>query len=756
VTGDNVTKFTLEPIFGSLPLAICLAVITIAVMLWITPPTENPARRRALVALRAIAALILLVTIFRPTLVRSDNRPAEAALIVAVDTSQSMTLPDGAGQDRWSTQQTAWRALADGVIGTDPTLEVRLTAYDRVSRRIPAEANALDELRPDGDLTDLAAAGLAAIESADGKPIAGIVMLGDGSQTAPQSGAGIGPVIETLHSLGVPFWTVPIGPAGGQTAARDVSIDALSESFQLFAGNEFDLSFQVLTRGLVGVDVPITVTWIASDGTETEAAVRRVAATDANQTIPLSISLIAPEPGTFRLRVEAAPQDGELITTNNLQIAFVDVRAGGGRILYLEGSLRYEQTLLRRSLRRFADLDLTFRPLLADTAARWPIDLDDAFEPGKFDIYILGDLDADALGQDQLRQLAAAVSAGAGLITLGGFQTYGAGGYANSALADVLPIKMDAARRQSINAAKQDRGDQIRGPVSPRMARQHPITDLGGAEPAKTWLQLPELVGANRLLGPKVAPGVEVLLETAEGQPLLVIGQFGQGRTAALAFDSTWRWWRGGQSELHRRFWRQLMLWLLSREESGQPITIELDSRRFAINNSPQFRARVESLGQSRDDVQLTAELIDEQGVVSPLDSSRDDADRAIRGQLPKLAAGFYRLRVRAESPAAKLEPAEIAFQAVNESRELANPMADPVLLTQLAGMTAEHGGAAFRPDDIDDLVDTIKQRRRAAETPTIETVTLGDGPLSGWLMFTLFAGTLSTEWLLRRRWGLA
>ena len=237
---------------------------------------------------------------------------------------------------------------------------------------------------------------------------------------------------------------------------------------------------------MVGVDVPVSLFWIASDGTTTEVAVRSVAASNSNETIPLTIPVTAPIPGTYRLRVEAKPQDGELVTVRNWpQTAFVEVREGGGRILYLEGELRYEQTLLRRSLRRFQDLDLTFRPILKDSSRRWPIDLNDAFQPGKFDIYIIGDLDANALGEKQLGELAEAISEGAGLITLGGFQSYGAGGYATSPLADVIPIKMDRSQRQSIDSKISDRTDQLSGPIPIVLARRHPVTDLGGDDPAQ-------------------------------------------------------------------------------------------------------------------------------------------------------------------------------------------------------------------------------------------------------------------------------
>lgn len=751
-----MTSLTVEPIYGSLPLAILASALTLAVILLVTPPTDSPFQRRWLIALRLTASIVLLLALWRPSVVQTDNRPADAVLVVAVDQSKSMTLPDGHGSDRWSVQTDAWRKLATGLVGVDEALAVRLIGYDRTSRSIDASVSALDDLRPDGALTDLATAGLAAIEAAEGQPITGIILMGDGTQTAPLRGTGVGRVAETFNSLGVPLWTVPIGPAGGQTAARDVAIDSLDESLQLFAGNDANVSFQVLSRGLVGVTVPVSLTWIASDGTTSEVAVRQVTATKSSDAIPLSIQVTAPAPGSYRLRVDVKPQDGELVTTNNVQTAFVDVREGGGRILYLEGSLRNEQVFLRRSLRRFQDLDLEFRTILSDTSRRWPVDLNDALEPGKFDIYIIGDLDADALGNQQLAALAESVSAGAGLITLGGFQTYGAGGYATSPLADVIPIKMDRSRRQSIDAATTGRDDQFYDSISIDLARRHPITDLGGADPAQTWRELPPMVGANRFVGPKIAPGVDVLLQTSDGEPLLVVGQYGRGRTAAVAFDSTWRWWRGGDSDAHRRFWRQLMLWLLSREESGDKIAIEMDARRFAVDDSPQFRASVQSISNQPENVQLVAELISESNEATAIEVTTEGDGRAIRGAMPTVKPGFYRLRVRTAVESTSLQAEELAFQVVDRSREMANPMADPVFLQQLASITADHGGAAFAPEEIDNLIQTIKQRRVAAETPIVEKQRLGDGPLSGWILFTLFAGTLSTEWFLRRRWGLA
>lgn len=760
-----MTSFALEPIYESIPFAICIGILTYAVILLVTPPTQNQSQRRWLMALRVMSATVLLLALLRPALLRTDNRPADAVLVVAVDASRSMTLPDGLGGLRWDAQQQAWRELVAGVTGLE-SLQVRLLAYDAQARKLPAAGpDALVDLQPIGELTDLSSAALATMQAAEGQPIAGVVFMGDGAQTAESTGNGAQRVVETLNSLGVPLWTVPFGPARGETATRDAAIESLQDHYQLFTGNAVDVQFQLSTRGLTGIDVPIRLIWIDENDKQQEVATRSVTPLEATDVQPLSISVVAPSPGSYRLVVQADQQQGEVVTTNNVQTAFVDVREGGGRILYLEGALRLEQARIRQSLRRFQDLDLTYRWIPENTSAAWPIDLAESFQPGKFDIYIIGDLDARALGDSQLGELGEAVSAGAGIVLLGGNQSFGLGGYATSPLASVLPIQMDAARRRSIEQQSLDSKYQLKGPIEIRVTRPHPITQLSGDDSAEVWSGLPPMLGANQLVGAKVAPGVATLLETTQEEPLLVVGQYGRGRTAALAIDSTWRWWHSGQQDAHRRFWRQLTLWLLSREEtSGDNIAIQMDARRFSASKPPAFRASVQTVGSSNAKGDLVAEIVDSAGSITPItastvnrsEQSPASSDQRIRGDIPKLAAGFYQLRVRPAAASSTLAPTEMAFQVIEESRELANPMADPVYLRQLADLTSDHGGASFNPDEISQLVDMIKDRRQRAETPVVQKYRLGDGPISGWILFSIFTATLTTEWFFRRRWGLA
>ena len=154
-----MTSFAFEPIYGSLLLTMAVAAVTVGVILAVTPPTESPTRRRWLISLRLLAAFTLLLAAFRPALFRTDNQLTEAALVIAIDTSRSMTLPDGDGNSRWETQIEIWKSLAGSILGLDGDLDVRLLAYDSQTRTIAVPAvDSLQSELPAGQATDISAA----------------------------------------------------------------------------------------------------------------------------------------------------------------------------------------------------------------------------------------------------------------------------------------------------------------------------------------------------------------------------------------------------------------------------------------------------------------------------------------------------------------------------------------------------------------------------------------------------------------------
>ena len=65
--------------------------------------------------------------------------------------------------------------------------------------------------------------------------------------------------------------------------------------------------------------------------------------------------------------------------------------------------------------------------------------------------------------------------------------------------------------------------------------------------------------------------------------------------------------------------------------------------------------------------------------------------------------------------------------------------------------VTAEAGGAGLAPEELPDLLEKLKERADEFEEEIVETVTLWDS----WPTLLTFVGLLSTEWFLRKRWGL-
>ena len=59
-----------------------------------------------------------------------------------------------------------------------------------------------------------------------------------------------------------------------------------------------------------------------------------------------------------------------------------------------------------------------------------------------------------------------------------------------------------------------------------------------------------------------------MLAESDQKQPLLISQMSGDGRVLAFAGDSTWHWWMRGFDAAHKRFWRQIILWLAKKDEA--------------------------------------------------------------------------------------------------------------------------------------------------------------------------------------------
>ncbi len=170
-----------------------------------------------------------------------------------------------------------------------------------------------------------------------------------------------------------------------------------------------------------------------------------------------------------------------------------------------------------------------------------PVSPPDSFDTSQYVLYVLSDYPAARLRPDQLDHLADCTQRGSGLLMLGGWESFHGrlGEYHRTKLADVLPVVM----------AQNDDRRNFAQPCLVRKTADHPIVaDL-------PW-HTPPAIGGLNAFAPK--PDAATLLQAVpfratlgddgyaftpgHPHPLLVVGQYGQGRTAALATDVAPHW----------------------------------------------------------------------------------------------------------------------------------------------------------------------------------------------------------------------
>ncbi len=742
-------RLSLYPIFDSYLLVAAVALL-LAGLMWFGPNRDKAGqkRRTMLVFLRAAVIALIVLAMLRPTVIYTRTKKQAATLVVLADQSRSMTVPDAVGdKSRWQAMREALDDAAPALANLQQDFELKAYGFDSKLHELSTNYGQLAlPAQPTGQQTAIGAALEDVLRQEAGKRLLGVVLLSDGAQRAyaprdlpPQTAAA------RLKHLGYPIYTFPLGQSRGLGEARDVAVKDLIASPTVFVKNELLISGQVRVDGYVNVSIPVRVLFETAPGKMTVVAQETVKATADGQLLPIKLSYIPQVPGEYKLTLEAVDQPGELVTTNNRLSTFVHVLKGGLNVLYVEGTLRVEEKFIRRALGSSRDIKIDYRRL-DRSAESQPTDLAEWFKPGKYDVYILGDVDSSAFRRDDLAALAECVSRGAGLIMLGGFQSFGPGGYGATPLARVIPVGMDRFERQQ--ADEPVRGDlHWPGPLRmqpTQLGLMHFVLTLAGDRQANAalWAKLPPLEGANKFHD--VAPGAVVLADAGPDKPLLVASSFGEGRVMAFAGDSTWRWWMHGYEAAFKRFWRQIVLWLARKDEAQEgSIWIRMAQRRFAPSQRVEFTVGANSpSGEPIADATFKAEIVLPDGARRPLSLVRQN-DQMTGAYYDAQAAGDYAIEVTATQKDQPLGSTRARFLIFEQDLELDNAAADTATMESLAAMT---GGQSLAPEQLPELIKRLTEETKYLDVQQETKKTFWDT----WAFFLTLVGLLGLEWYLR------
>jgi uncharacterized membrane protein len=708
-----------------------LAIALLAFAIWTYPPATP--RRGLLLTLRFGAIAVALFAFVRPALEFKRIIEQSSTMYIAYDRTRSMTL-----QDMWR-NLSRWDALRELRTDADPHLlelakKVRLKELT-FDRKLADRDQANWNEKVEGRQTGIGNALAEIIDQNGDERVAGILLLSDGVNNT-----GIDPseIRTQLSARNIPVHCFGFGSETATDSVRDLMPLKIDVSPTAFKRNRLPVRAEFQTTGFAGRKIPVSLKF---DGKE--AGKGTLESFGDGQRGTVEIVGIPEQAGDVKVTLEVEPQPGELLVNNNAISTYVSVRADGLGVLHIEGKYRFwEPKFIRRSIDQSPDIDLTQIFLLDDTGR--PNELpENVLQPGRFDVVILGDVPATRLGQEQIAKLTRMLDSGTGLIMIGGYESFGPGGWGQSPLAKYLPVEMNLGDPQF---KKEFRMVPSAAGLRHFVLRLAPDINAN----AKIWETLRPLDGGNSWTGLK--PNALILAESSDKHPLLVAQEIGKSRILAFAADTTWRWATknlDGKTQ-HAKFWRQLILWLAHREDSaGNQIRIRLDRRRLALGEKLPVEVLLESKdgrlpegvtikGTVRGIADDTSKPVSFQRQTGSYSTSVSDLDKP----------GDYEISVSVTQNGKELGTASAKFLVFDDDLEMRQLAAD---FESLKRLSADTGGEYLSAEQFPKFVKSLLDRNLNQEVtkPVIENL------WDRWEPLLLFVMLLGAEWLLRKRNGL-
>ncbi len=705
------------------------------------------------------------IAIFRPGCVSTIEINQSAVVPFMIDFTRSMQLPhQDDASTRWSELQKVLKANEGNFAALgEKQIEVVFYGFDNQLVRLELE-NSFPKLpeSPEGAETDIGSAINQVIQEFRGQRILGMVLTSDGVQNVLDPNVEVLDAVDELAEMQVPLYSVPFGLSANVGQLADIAITNLPDQHAIFVKNQLTVTATMVSRGFANKPIPVQLIVSRADAPDEIVVDEKIYTPQRPyEEVQVKLTYKPTEPGQYRIKVRAEGQPTEAALRNNALPAFLTVYDGGVSVLYLEGNMGNEQIFLRRAIKEAAQgIDIDFRPIYPSRRDQWPYER--VFKNKSYDIIIIGDLDSSALyrrgdQETNLQDLEKLISEGKGLMMLGGYHSFGPGLYHQTPLANVLPIRMGANERQNFDRDIRQELHIMR-PIKLRPTpHAHFLTKLDDAEdPAEAWKALPPLKGANRFLGVKET--ATVLLEGEGREPILVAGNYGAGRVIAFAGDTTWLWWMNDHVELHKRFWRQLLLWLAFRDgRSNDNVWIDLPQRRFQPRTQVSFTTGAKnSVGDTIKNAEYTATLIQPDGKTQAISVSKStDRNWAVLDRNWIAQGGLYKIDVTATRNGEKIGTTEVEFIVFDQDREKANPAADPKFMARLADQTGEYGGRAVAPADLHKLLKELADNPPEMKIEVPTKWQLGQTFADSAIFLLAFVSMLTFEWFLRKKWGL-
>lgn len=722
--------------------ALLLGAVGVAIVAYrTTQPALGPGPRLLLTTLRTLVFALIVLMLAEPILHDRSVRTVPPGILLLVDDSASMDIR-GEGEVSRREQAAAIRERIEDLVPADRANLWIGQGSRRLDESVPR--NAAGELRPgrSPEGTDLPGLLVSAAQRHLEDNLRAILLVSDGVNTADR--------LPSLGGLGVPVSCIAVGDSIGPA---DLRLDRVRYPTLAYRGETLRVDAEVVAQTPSAGEG-----WVILES-PAGADSLRVRWPEGGGRVPVAFEVPADSLGLRVRELRVEPLPGEPLVANNQTLVGFEVRKDRLRIAYVEGRPTWNFHFLHRlaaSDPRFEFVGLHRGAAgwkVAGSDSTWALPRD-ARDTQDVDLWIAGsleDLNSLTVTNDVLGD---AVRAGAGLLVLAGEPRRGSTPSPTARAADLLPLTPAPASRWGLG----------RHGLRPTAAGAgHPVmdlpTDLG--PPREALSALPPLWGVLTSGAPRV--DADVLLETTrDGQrhPLLSLRDAGSGRVALWSGGPLWSWsfWRLGSSESEEVFRALVGNLLYFLAEGGDRTRLRLVLPQQVVAQGQDTLVRGLAL-----DRRLQPDMVHDvwlewaPGAAARTDSTHQPTGRARmqvdpevpgsrRLPLPALPPGEYVVRLALEDGEERVVSEWKDLVVDPYSVEFQHPRVDRASLQRIAettgGAVVDRAGLASWARDLD-LV--------ARETVVTARIDLWG---SLWLFLPLL-GLLSTEWALRKRWGL-
>ncbi|MCA8921381.1 MAG: VWA domain-containing protein [Planctomycetes bacterium] len=771
-------------------------ILAFAAMVYLLEPKgRRGGLKFALALLRALAIGLVVAILFRPVSQSIEREVREGLVVVAVDTSRSMSFEDREKDDELNQKiANALSLTREQLRDTDRLDRVRkalrrdsgqflkdLAANNQVKlytfsagrkaqgvlakarddespeelqARVTEVLAGLEDVEADGQATAVGDSLQRILTDVRSERVAGVVLFTDGRNTAGRLSSAA--VAGRFGRKGVPIYAVGVGDP---EPPRDLSIDDFRAPDVALAEDVLRVSLVVRAQGYKEQrEAKVT---LKLDDLVIEEKTGLVGGDRLEWEVDFSTRIA--RPGEYTLEAKIAPDPTELTHDNNRALRRVRVIDERIKVLYVEGYPRWEYRFLKNGLVR--DKHMEVQGLLVSADPNWaqPVTegveeirrLPSAEELREFHVIILGDVGPEsrfaANGEPvfyngALEAIKTAVKEdGAGLFMISGTQS-NPRAFANTPLADVLPIVIDESNAR----------DDFSRPYVLRLTREgrdSPLLRLEEAEARNRefWdSRAPSFFMFTR--SERVKPQAHVLAvhptaRNGEGLfPLMAWQRYGAGTALWYGFDEGWRFRAEVGDKYHYKLYSQAIRFLsLQSFTRAKRFFVTTDKTKYDVGEEVRIRAEIRDEDALRGRTKQEVELEHPDGETQIVTLQKDDTEPGkFTGVYTPVKIGPYRLSINPGEFGGEHEVASRVFEVKLPRLELQDPRMDKEGLEKIAA--ASGGGRFVRLHEIYDLPEQVLPQTEE-RTRNRDEEELWDNK---W-MFMILCVVLILEWLGRK-----